>query len=203
MNKKLNIFERFLFEAPEDDVPPDMVDVPPDIPEGAENDAPPDLAEPDMSTDDTGGPDEGSMDDSPPDMPDEFGEDEFTDDTGTEGEIENPDDKLKNLGLDEKISAIMNQNLYQRYLALLNNINGQLTMIKNNSDILYTLSSDSLSIIDSLKKLDENIRLYLKNSFINENYSKNLLFFNKCLNLLKLLNDVFDSDIKKGIRAIK
>jgi len=119
-----------------------------------------------------------------------------------EGAEENPDDKLKNLGLDEKISAIMNMNLYQRYLSLLNTIGGQLTMIKNNSDILHTLSADSLDIVESLKKLDENIRLYLKNSFLNENYSKNLLFFNKCLNLLKLLNDVFDSNVKKGIKTI-
>jgi hypothetical protein len=199
-NKELNIFERFLFEAPGDEVPPDMVDNAPEVPEGAENDpAPPDLPDaPDM---DSGG--EGISDDAPPDMPEEFADDEFTGDDQPMEEPEDPNNKLQNIGLDGKISAIMNQNLYQRYLALLNNIGGQLTMIKNNSDILYTLSSDSLSIIDSLKKLDENIRLYLKNYFINENYSKNLLFFNKCLNLLKLLNDVFDSDIKKGTKAIQ
>lgn len=192
-----NIFEKFLFEAPGDDVPPDMVDAPPDVPEGAENDGPPD-----MPTDDIGGDDGMSLDDGPPDMPDEFGGDEFgTDDMSADGS-ENPDDQLQNLGLDEKISAIMNMNLYQRYLSLLNTIGGQLTMLKNNSDILHSLSADSTEIIESLKKLDENIRLYLKNSFLNENYSKNLLFFNKCLNLLKLLNDVFDSNVKKGIRTI-
>jgi len=198
-----NIFERFLFEAPGDEVPPDMVDqTPPDVPAGAENDAaPPDM---DMPPDDFGtdGGDAGGADDGPPDMPDEMGEDDFSGDMPEEGAEENPDDKLKNLGLDEKISAIMNMNLYQRYLSLLNTIGGQLTMIKNNSDILHTLSADSLDIVESLKKLDENIRLYLKNSFLNENYSKNLLFFNKCLNLLKLLNDVFDSNVKKGIKTI-
>lgn len=196
-----NIFERFLFEAPEDDgIPPDVADSsgPPDIPEGAENDEPPDLPPEDIS-----GGDDMAMDDGPPDMPDEFGEDDFSDDVSGDDSSDDPDQKLKNLGLDDKVSAIMNMNLYQRYLALLNTIGGQLTMIKNNSDILYTLSSDSLEIISSLKKLDENIRLYLKNSFLNENYSKNLLFFNKCLNLLKLLNDVFDSDIKKGVKAIE
>ena len=199
-DKKVNIFERFLFEAPGDEVPPDMVDAPPEIPEGAEDDtSPPDLPdEPDI---DSGS--ETMSDDSPPDMPDDLGDGFSEEDPSATTDEENPEDKLKNLGLDEKISAIMNQNLYQRYLALLNNIGGQLTMIKNNSDILYTLSSDSLSIIESLKKLDDNIILYLKNSFINENYSKNLLFFNKCLNLLKLLNDVFDSDIKKGTKAIQ
>lgn len=192
-----NIFEKFLFEAPGDDVPPDMVDAPPDVPEGAENDGPPDIP-----TDDVGGDDGMGLDDGPPDMPDEFGGDEFgTDDMSADGS-ENPDDQLQNLGLDEKISAIMNMNLYQRYLSLLNTIGGQLTMLKNNSDILHSLSADSTEIIESLKKLDENIRLYLKNSFLNENYSKNLLFFNKCLNLLKLLNDVFDSNVKKGIRTI-
>lgn len=200
MGSEENIFKQFLFEAPEDEVPPDMVNTgPPDIPEGAENDAPPDLPD-NMGEDNI---DSGTADDAPPDMPDDFGDDAFgEEDPNATGE-ENLDDKLANLGLDDKISAIMNMNLYQRYLALLNTIGGQLTMIKNNSDILYTVSSNSIEIIDSLKKLDENIRLYLKNFFINENYSKNLLFFNKCLNLLKLLNDVFDNEIKKGIKTLK
>jgi|GEM_PF-2166485 len=200
MMNKPNIFEQFLFEAPGDEVPPDMVNNQPEVPVGAENDnGPPDLPE-NLGTDTDS---DQTTDDGPPDMPEEFGEDEFgmEDDMGTDG-AENPDDPMQNLGLDDKISAIMNMNLYQRYLALLNTIGGQLTMIKNNSDMLYTLSAESLEIIESLKKLDENIRLYIKNSFLNENYSKNLLFFNKCLNLLKLLNDVFDSEIKKGLKAI-
>ena len=190
-----NIFKQFLFEAPEDETPPDMIgNGPPDVPDGAQNDEPPDIP------DNVGADEMGS--DEPPEMPDEFGEDELGDEDFTDDSSINPDDQSQILGLDDKVSAVMNMNLYQRYLALLNTIGGQLTMIKNNGDILYTLSSDSLSIIENLKKLDENIRIYLKNSFLHENYSKNLLFFNKCLNLLKLLNDVFDNDIKKGIKAI-
>lgn len=200
MANEPNIFTQFLFEAPEDEVPPDMVDsTPPDMPEGAADEPPPDMSDdiPDMGD----GSDNMSAGDEPPDMPEDMA-DEFSDDFSEEP-TENDENTLSNIGLDDKVSAIMNMNLYQRYLALLNTIGGQLTMIKNNSDMLYTLSSDSLSILDSLKKLDENIRLYLKNSFLNENYSKNLLFFNKCLNLLKLLNDVFDSDIKKGLKSIE
>lgn len=200
MSIESNIFERFLFEAPEDDIPPDMVDNgPPDVPDGAENDEPPDLPEDNLGGDDTG------VSDDMPDMPDEFGEEDFNDEGMSDDmpdEDGSNDNNLQNLGLDDKISAIMNMNLYQRFLTLLNTIGNQLTMIKNNSDILYTLSNDSLDTVESLKKLDENIRLYLKNSFLNENYSKNLLFFNKCLNLLKLLNDVFESNINKGIKTI-
>lgn len=185
-----NIFKRFLFEAPEDS-PPDIA------PDDTAPDIPADDSPPDMPSDD-GPPDMPSSDD-PPDMPeDDFGADDFTDDT-----TDNPEANLQDLGLDDKVSAIMNMNLYQRYLTLLNTINTELTNIRNNNDTLRMLSSDSLKIIDSLEKLDENIRLYLKNSFLNENYSKNLLFFNKCLNLLKLLNDVFDKDIKKGSKDIK
>ena len=201
MSINKNIFEQFLFEAPEDETPPDMVDNgTPEVPAGAENDEPPDL--PDDAS--FGGSDDVPSGDEPPELSEEdFGTDDFNDEEMDTDNQEDSDSKLNNLGLDDKVSAIMNMNLYQRYLVLLNTIGGQLTMIKNNSDILYTLSNESLDIVEQLKKLDENIRLYLKNSFVNENYSKNLLFFNKCLNLLKLLNDVFDSNIKKGLNATK
>jgi len=196
MSKELDFFKQFLFEAPGDD-PPDTGgdDGPPDVPDNAgDAPGPPDL--PDVGGDDSG------ADDSPPDL---GGDDGFGDDTGfgdndsgEGGEGENNQD----LGLDEKVSAVMNRKLYQRFLALLNTIGGQLSMLKANGDILFTLSPDALDIVGYLKKLDENIRLYLKNTFINENYSGNLLFFNKCLNLLRLLNDVFDGSIKKGIKEM-
>lgn len=200
-----NIFERFLFEAPGDDPPPDDTSAAPDVDSSpsdipADDDAPPDIGgDDDLGSDDVGGDDE-----APPDLGGEddagFGEDDsgYGDKVGGEEDQNNP----QNLELDEKISAIMNMNLYQRYLALLNNISNQIVMIKDNNDILYILSADSLDIESSLKKLDENIHLYLKNNFMNENYSKNLLFFNKCLNLLKLLNDTFNSKIQKGIKVV-
>ena len=107
------------------------------------------------------------------------------------------------LNLPEKVSAIMNLKLHERFLNLLNTIGSQLQSIKNNADVLNALAKDSIDIVNHLKRLDENVRLYLRNNFINENYSKNLLFFNKCLNLLKLLNDAFDRDIHKGIRDVE
>lgn len=196
---ELSMFEKFLYEAPGDD-PPDVqpaADTPPDVPAEAPDDSgPPDIP------DDAGA---DIADDGPPDMPPD-GEDGFDDggfgDGGADEGGEDGNDP-ENLGLDDKISAIMNMNLYQRFLSLMNTIGGQLTMLRNNGDVLYTISPESLDIVESLKKLDENIRLYLKNTFLNENYSKNLLFFNKCLNLLKILNDVFDKNIKKGIKSMK
>lgn len=197
--KKLSLFERVITEAPDD---------PPDIPK--EDTPPPDIPS-DLSTQDEGPPDipnesegdaSGDIDSGePPDLDGDFGgeEPEGLDDQSFDGE----GDERQSLEIDEKISAVMNQQLYQRFLALLNNITSQLSMIKNNSDVLFTLSTDSLDIIDSLKKLEENVRLYLKNYFLNENYSKNLLFFNKCLNLLKLLNEIFDKNIQKGIRSME
>lgn len=207
---KLSLFDKVMFEAPGD--PPDIPtegagppDSPPDISES--DNAPPDMADdggapPDMGGDDSG----GDMGNEPPDMGgDDFlgdGEDDqgFGDEAPEEGDGENQDHPLE---FDEKISAIMNMNLYQRFLSLLNNIGGQLSLIKDNSDMLYTLSNDSLDVIGSLKKLDENVRLYLTNYFLNENYSKNLLFFNKCLNLLKLLNTVFEKNVQKGIKSME
>jgi len=192
MSKELSLFQQIIYEAPGDENPPPDIgsgEPSPDIPED-----PPDI---DMSAgDDTGG---GSVED-PPDIG--MGDEEGYGDPGEEYGGENQEGEPE-LNVDEKISAIMNMNLYQRYLSLLNNIGNQLSVIKNNSDMLFTLSNESLDIISSLKKLDENIRLYLSNYYMDESYSKNLLFFNKCINLLKLLNDIFDKNIRKGIKEIE
>lgn len=185
----MNNIDKFLsvlYEAPGDAGPPDIADEgPPDLPDDGGAAAPPDI--PDMGM----GDDLGAMGD-PNDPMAGFG------DPDQEQQEQDPNQKME---LDEKISAIMNQQLYQRFLALLNTLTNQLSSIKNNSDILFSVSKESIDLVDQLKKLDENIRLYLKNSFLHENYSKNLLFFNKCLNLLKLLNDEFDRVIQKGIRS--
>ena len=166
----------------------------PDIPEDAgDTPGPPDLPDTD------GGDDPG--DDAPPDI---GGDEGFGDDAGFGDDDSNggDNDQAKDPGLDEKVSAVLNRELYQRFLSLLDTIAGQLSMLKTNGDVLFTLSPESLDIVGSLKRLDENIRLYLKNTFLNENYSGNLLFFNKCLNLLKLLNDVFDRNVRKGIKEM-
>lgn len=192
-----NIFMKYLKEAEGDETPEDTSDTnttemsnddisgPPDMPENTDepNEAP------DMP-DDT---------DAPPDMPEDAGMDNSgfgTDDQFSDVNDSTNDNKdNSNLGLDEKISSIMNMNLYQQYLALLNNITSEINMIKTNSDILSSINPESMNIIETLRKLDDNIRIYIKNNYINENYSKNLLFFNKCLNLLKLINDSFDKSI--------
>ncbi len=202
MGKNLSLFEKFLFEAPNED-PPDAPAAtgPPDMPaDAASQDGPPDMG--DFGGDDAGGDDGGGMPDMG-DMGDDGGDDGgFGGDTGGD-EGQGDQEGTDQLQLDDKVDAIMNMQLYQRYLSLLNTIGSQLTMIKNNSDVLYTLSAESIDVIESLKKLDENVRLYIKNSFLHENYSKNLLFFNKCLNLLKLLNDVFDGNVQRGIKGTK
>jgi hypothetical protein len=196
MVKERSLFEQVLYEAPEDDAPPDLQPA-----EDTAPDSPPDLSVDDTPTDnDTGGGPEAS---GPPDLEmDNEGEGE-----GEDVSYDDEDDTAEgtpqeDLGIDEKISNIMNMNLYQRYLTLLTNVGNQLSSVKNNSDALITLAPKSIDIITSLEKLDENIRLYIDNYFVKENYSKNLLFFNKCLNLLKLLNDTFDKNIRTGIRGM-
>lgn len=190
MGTPLDLFQQSLFlEAPGDEgeastdaqpTDPPADDAPPDIPDGVGTE---------------------SDNDAPPDMPDEDPSDDGLGDTGfDDGQQQEEEDPNKTMKLDAKVSTVMNVNLYQRYLTLLNTINTQLSMIKNNGDMIYTLSDQTSSIIASLKKLDENVRLYMSNIFLEENYSRNLLFFNKCLNLLKLLNDSFDASIQKGIK---
>ena len=203
-------FEQYLHEDGEDNAPDaDMGSStgPPDIPE----DASPDDGPPDMGGDDFGdsaGDDiEGGENDSPPDMDmgDDFGSIDDGMGDGEEGDdgSSNGENNGNNLEIDDKISAIMNKGLYQRFLSLLSTINDQISSIKKNNDILYSLSNESIDIVASLTKLDENIRLYIDNKFLNENYSINLLFFNKCLKLLSLLNDNFDKQIRKSIKNAK
>lgn len=197
-----NIFLKYLKEAEGDENPSDDVNVSDDT-----SSDPPDM--PDNTDDPNDAPDMPDDTDAPPDMPDDTemvddstdfeSDDQISDDmSGDANSVDN-----NNLGLDEKISSIMNMNLYQQYLALLNNISSEISMIKNNSDILSSINPESINSIDSLRKLDENIRIYIKNNYINENYSKNLLFFNKCLNLLKLINDSFNDDINNHLKELK
>ena len=199
MEQETSMFDRIFLEAP-GDPPPDM---PADAtPTDTGEDAPPEM---DMSGDepDMGDPPDMGGDDISGDPPDLGEEGDFGgEDQGMEDQPEEEDPNA-NLEFDEKISRIMNMNLYQRYLALLNNIGGQLTMLKDNSDTLYAVSEDSIDIIAALKKLDENVRLYLKNYFIQENFSKNRLFFDKCLNLLNLLNEIFQKKIEKGLKHVE
>ena len=178
-----------------DGPPPENISssTPNDLPDVPTDDGPPDLgSEDDFPVDDAG----NMEDDGPPDFEGEG--DEF----GDEGESseEDSEENKDPMDLDEKVSAIMNANLYSRFLTMLNNLGSQINQIHQNSDMIYAISPNASDIINNYKQLDENIRLYLKNSFLNENYSSNLLFFNKCLNLLKLLNDSFSSNINKGIK---
>ena len=190
MGTPLDLFQQSLFlEAPGDEGEASTDAQPTDPPA---DDAPPDIPD-DVGTE--------SDNDAPPDMTDEDPSDAGLGDTGfDDGQQQEEEDPNKTMKMDAKVSTVMNVNLYQRYLTLLNTINTQLSMIKNNGDMIYTLSDQTSSIIASLKKLDENVRLYMSNIFLEENYSRNLLFFNKCLNLLKLLNDSFDASIQKGIK---
>ena len=133
--------------------------------------------------------------DAPPDVtaPD-FGAGDNMDDPMAS---ENEEPQEEPLQVSEKISLAMNASLYQRFLTLLNTVNNQISSIKGNNDIIYAISPTSLDTIEPLTKLAENISLYLANSFLDCNYSKNRLFYNKCINLLKLLDNIFTKELRK------
>jgi hypothetical protein len=145
---------------------------------------------------------EPPADDLSADTPPDIEEEDYSniDNIGDDGsnDPDNDSSNTEDLDLDEKISTVMNANLYQRFLTLIGSIADQLSILKDNNDTIYSASPKSLGIIESLKKLRENINLYLAYYFTNNNYSKNLLFFNKCLNLLNLLNKNFEKDLKDG-----
>lgn len=184
-----SLFNRLFTEAPDD--PPDITsseDTPAE--DAPAEEAPPDTDAPDTNPEETG-------DEPPPDIDSEdnpFG----TDDMGATNDIPNEEGTADAPNVSEKISIIMNRGLFQKFLTLLNTIGLQISSIKSNSDILFSLSEGVIEILKALEKLDENIRLYLSNIFEDENYSNNLLFFNKCVNLLTLLNEDLDKNVSKG-----
>lgn len=194
MAGELEFFKQYLTEAPEDESPPDT----------AQEEAPPDASfdmgdPPDLPSDDGG----GDIGEDPPDIG--GGNDGGLGDFGSddaESEDEGNNQGGNPMELDEKISAIMNHKLYQRFINLLGSTKSKISEIKDNSDVLYTIAPECTEVIKKLQSLEENIRLYLKNKFVNEDYSKNLLFFNECLNLRALLSDIFDDIIKKGIKHV-
>lgn len=186
---QLSLFEQWMFEAPGDDpnVAPDSTpdapatEAPPDT--SADN-APPDIGE------------DAPADDGPPDISDDSFDDGGLEDAPPE------EDAAKNMNLSDKVSSILSAGLYQNYLELISQIGSQMASIKSNSDILYALTDDMEAIVNSLRKLDENIRLYIDTFYINKRYEENLLFYNKCKNLSRLINDKFDQAIHKGIKEV-
>ena len=193
MSDELSFFKQVLYEAPGDDAPANPpAEMPPT---DTNNDSPPDSM-PDMSSDDAGG--------APPDMPGMGGEDEGSDDMGGMNDFgsddEQNDDEKKNLEIDEKISNILNKLLYDKFLTLLNQIGSQLSNIKNNNEILHAIVPSLGELTEQYKRLDESIRLYINNSFTYNNSSKNQLFFNQCINALKMLNEKFSHEINKSTR---
>ena len=175
----------FLFEAPEDEETAAPEEAP--VEDTPADDNPPDI------TDDAI---EGAGDDipAPPDLGEEdITDDGFGDDLGDEGE-------LNNLTIDEKISSILNVNLYKNYLKLLSDIGTQLNTIKSNIDMFNAISDTTGSLVESIRKLEENLRLYMIDHFQNSRYENNQLFYDKCKSLYELLNDKFEKDVRKSIR---
>jgi len=195
MSNSLDFFKQVLYEAPGDEAP---ADPPAEMP--AVDNSPPDSMPDASPADDLGSP--------PPEMPDVGSDDNSSDDMGggmddfgSDDDSNNDNSKeKKNLEIDEKISNILNKLLYDKFLTLLNQIGSQLSNIKNNNEVLHTLVPNLGELTEQYKRLDESIRLYINDSFLYENSSKNLLFFNQCLNALKLLNDRFSDEINKGTR---
>lgn len=174
----LNFFESVLLEAEGDSIP--------DIPEEPSVDnIPPDVADdvPDI-------PDDQIIDD-PPDVDTDYNDINIDDNMSDEETVED-------LNINEKISVVMNSNLYQKFLSLIVVISDHISIIKDHRDEIYSIAPNAIGIEESLKKLRENINLYLANNFINNNYSSNLLFFNKCSNLLNLLDNDFSNNIKNS-----
>lgn len=191
MELKQGIFWKLFTEAEGDD---DAADDPPDM---AEDDAPADDSPPDMD-------DGGDMDDEDPpdiggggdgyDADDGFGDSAAGDDNGNK--------KEEITGLSNKVSAVLNERLYKQVLALLSQITVKKEMVRDNIDMIRTIDPDATGITEDLTRLEENIRDYSDHTFLNENYSSNMLFYTKCLNLFNLLCARFSERLSKGIKKV-
>lgn len=99
---------------------------------------------------------------------------------------------------DKKISDTLNRNLYQHYISLKKTINQELTMTEDNLDFIDPEVLKDTNLVEILKKLSSNMDLYLMNNFLNNDYSKNVFFYNKCLNMVNLVNIEFSKALKKS-----
>lgn len=190
-----NVFLKVMFEAPEDEGGDDM---------------PPDISGDDFAADDSAGEPNADTSDDPPDITgDDFSpDDSFSDADGTtdggdesSGEEKETEDSAPK-GLDDKVSAILNSGLYKKNLALLSELTLKRNTIKDNIDVIRTLDPDAMEITEQLQRLEDNIREYNDHTFLNENYSKNRLFYDKCLNLYNLLCQRFKDQMAKAIKKV-
>ena len=181
---------KFLFEAPGDEEEPSDANQPAEETEVTDEPAPAD----DVNVDDAGGDDT----DAPPDLDmGDFSDDSTDDVLGGDDSGED----TSNLKLDEKISSILNVNVYKDCLRLLSDIGTQLNTIKDNVDMFDAITKTTSTFVDSLRKLDNNIREYLTNIFQDTRYENNLLFYNKCKAYYALLNEKFDKEVHKSIHT--
>lgn len=197
MAGELDFFKKFLYEAPGED-PPDVA------PDQGGDSPPPDMPEEDNSIDMSDPPDipdDNSPGDPPPDLDsdvDTESEENYEDITGIDTSDQQSDE-----GLSDKISAIMNQYLYQKFLKLVGQVSSKISEIKDNSDVLYAVTKDCSDVTSRLMRLETCLKLYMTNQFSNNSYSDNLHFFNRCFNSYALIGKIFDDLIKSGIRSMK
>lgn len=178
------VLENKLFtEAPEDEETSTVEDTTPpeveDVPEETEEEVTTDTTE-EVVEDDQG----------PPDIEDDVTEEDIETITSDMPSGEGTE-------FDKKVSDILNRELYQHYMSLKKTINQELTMLENNIDYINSEVMKETDIVEILKKLEENMDLYLANYFVNSNYSKNVFFYNKCLNMVNLVNLEFKRVLEK------
>jgi hypothetical protein len=166
-----------------------------------------DIAPP--ATEENGGGE--NVDDAPPDMDSDFGDmgglndvagddqtggDEMSDENGEGNEEEEADQKDGKLS--EKANNILNQQLYNKFVARNKDVEGILTSIKDLVPLLpYDVIKSNDKSVNQLKSALQKGQEYVINDFVDSGYGENLLFYQKLDSLYVLLLNRIDSNLKK------
>lgn len=118
--------------------------------------------------------------------------------SGDEGNGENEEADQKDEKLSEKANNVLNQQLYEKFVARNKDIEGIINSIKDLVPLLpYDVIKSNDKTVNQLKSALQKGQEYVINDFVVRGYGENLLFYQKLDSLYVLLLNRIDTNLKK------